>query len=47
MEKNYCEWHWLSGQNCEDGPEVEIIDNERKNRMAEFLEFITRTFHGR
>lgn len=25
MKENYCEWHFLSQQNCEDGPEICLI----------------------
>jgi len=35
---NYCEWHWLSGQNCEDGPEIEIIRREQENWFLDWVD---------
>ena len=37
-EENYCEWHWLSGQNCEDGPEIEIIRREQENWFLDWYD---------
>jgi len=38
MDENYCSWHWLSGQNCKDGPEVAVIRNEEINSFLDWQE---------